>query len=315
MHKQAKTQTHKPKWRSWVLGILLFAAILIRIVLVYRHTTAIQTLDWSASWYRIPLSMSLMSIGLFLAAKVWSDLMTTLGSELPTSVHIQYYCITHVSRRIPGNLWFLAGRGYLYQQHEESLRVVAVASGVEWFIGLLAGGIMALLMISYSLIEMTNQQTAVLFIALASSLLLLQPQTIQWLAKRAKLTQFQKIRYQDLLKWLIQYMVLWSIGGLILYFITGLVTDVSLPHFPHILGSWSLIGTVSALIIFIPTNLGFSDIGLAFLLTSIMPASVAIVTVALSYFVFLVYEIIGIAVILGGLSLHHAQWLKPNEQA
>ena len=305
----------------WLFSGLSALAILIRIALVYRQNIFVQPLDWTGSWYLIPFSIVLMAFSLSLAAWVWSDLMIALGSNIPFTTHLRYYLITQLSRRIPGKVWFLAGRGYLYQQEGESLRTVAVASGIEWAISGLSGGLVSLIAANYALNYITNGQRIILGLTLLAALLLIQPRTILWLTRLIKLEDAPKVSYGNLCKWLGVYGLLWVAGAVIFYFIANVVTDVPIVYFPHILSSWSLIGAVSILIIFIPTNLGLSEIGLGFLLAQIMPASIGIVVAVLAYVLFLLYEIIAITVILVNLSptkilgrvSHIGNWLSKDQ--
>jgi hypothetical protein len=119
------------------------------------------------------------------------------------------------------------------------------------------------------------------------------PRVIRWVLRRLGHSNAPLVPYRAILGWLSVYLVIWVLGGLILYLIANAVTVVDLGFAPYLIGSWSLVGVLSVLVFFLPTNLGFTEVGLSLLLASVMPSSLAVVVAILSRIAVMVYELLG----------------------
>jgi hypothetical protein len=65
-----------------------------------------------------------------------------------------------------------------------------------------------------------------------------------------------------------------------------------------LIGSWSLVGTLSFLVFFLPSNLGFSEVGWSLLLATLVPSALAVVVAVVNRIIVLIYEIVTVAGIL-----------------
>ena len=273
--------------------------IALRLGLLYHQREIFYDYDWRTKWEVILLALALSIGGRIVAGVIWADIMNRLGSNVPLLSHIQHYCTARILRRIPGKIWFIVGRGYLYSQDGDSFGLVAIASAIEFAITLLSGVIVVLFTISYAIFDLSNPAYYVSLAAIAGfSILCIHPRTIAWLVKRAGLADVPNLSYGTLLKWLVSYMIIWVIGGLMLYLVANIVIDVPYLHIGYIIGSWCLISIFSLVTIAIPTNLGINDIGLGLLLMSILPSSLAAVIAVLFYLLALLYEFIGFLIII-----------------
>lgn len=289
--------------RFWVFSILFTIVIALRLGILYHQRALFYAYDWGAKWEIILLSILISIGGRIVAGLVWGDMMNRLGSNVTMLSHVQYYCLARLSRRIPGKIWFLASRGYLYKQDGDSFRLVAVASGIEFAITLLSGVLVTLLTVSYTILNFANPLYYIIGLTaiVGVTAFCLHPQTIARLLTRVGLTDIPNLSYLTLLKWLGSYMIIWVIGGLMLYLIANIVTEVPLGQVNHIIGGWCLISIFSLITIAVPTNLGINDIGLSLLLMPILSSSVAAVVAVLFYLLVLVYEFVGFAIIMVGI--------------
>lgn len=280
-----------------IAGTLLFSTFILGI-LIYRERTVFLEFDWQFRWRFLIQGFALFTVALIAAALLWADTMRVLGSTVSTRLHVRYYCISHIAKRIPGSIWYVASRGYLYKQQGELIRRVTVAAGLEFVVLFLAGVLVSIIAAFYSLVNI-SERNIIIFIALAlSGFLIIHPRCIKWLMQRIDLTDLPDWRYVDILRWLVGYAFLYIIGGVVFFWIGNAVTPIALQHLPFIIGAWSLIGTLSFVVFFLPSNLGFSEVGLSLLLSTIIPSSMAVLIAVLLRLVQIVYELIGVGLIV-----------------
>jgi hypothetical protein len=67
----------------------------------------------------------------------------------------------------------------------------------------------------------------------------------------------------------------WAIGGGVLVSIVSMFQVVPSGQHPWIIGSWTVAGTASMLVTFLPTNLGITEVSLTALLSQMLPAGLA----------------------------------------
>lgn len=273
------------------------ASVAVLLTLLYRERTVLLEYEWQLHLNPLIGSLILFSLALVLAAAVWSDLMRTLGSEMPAARHISYYCIANVAKRLPGTLWYVAGRGYLYKNHGESLRLVSIASSLELIVGLVSGIVVTLAFAGVSISTLSRGHIGILFGAFVLGLALIHPSSIRWTMRRIGVDPLPDLKYGSILKWVGVYTLIWIIGGTVLYLVANIIVPVDLRHVPYVISSWSLVGVLSILVFFLPTNLGITEAGLGVLLATVMPSSLAVVVAILTRVLLIAYELFGVLVI------------------
>jgi hypothetical protein len=225
-------------------------------------------------------------------------MMHSLGSHVSFRLHMRYFAISHLARRLPGTIWYVAGRGYLYRQQGESVRLVAAATGVELVVSVLAGSLTTLFCAAYALVALQRGQLIGLGLLVGLGLLATHPRALNWLLVKIGRQPAPHLPYIRVLGWLAGYVMLYVLGGLMFFLIGNAVTPIAARHFPYVLGSWALVSTLSVLVFFLPSNLGFTEVGLSLLLTTILPSSFAVLIAVLSRVLMTIYEIIGAGAIV-----------------
>jgi glycosyltransferase 2 family protein len=277
-----------------IAGTLLFTLTILAFLL-YQERELLRQIQWRLEPWLIIGPFCTYLIGLGLVIFVWTDLMRHLGSTLPATIHIEYFCISQLAKRLPGTVWYIAGRSYLYKQMDEPLRRVTFASSVELLITFLSGVLTSLLFAGYFLTELTVLPWWGWLLLVALGLFLLHPRSLHYWARRFNISEVPMLHYGRLLLWVALYTLTWMIGGLILYFVGNLVIAIPIAQLPYLLGSWSLVGTLSFLVFFLPTNMGFSEVGLSLLLATIVPSALAVVVAVLNRLFLLICELVGVA--------------------
>jgi len=278
-----------------LIGGTLFFSLAVLALLLYREWDRLFEIEWRLDPRFFAGVLLAYLIGLGLASCIWADLMRRFGSTLPALTHIEYFCLSQLAKRLPGTVWYIAGRTYLYKQVGESLRLVTFASSVELLITVLSGALATLLFAGYTLSEWTPLPWWGWLIFIFGALALLHPRLLQYWLRRFNISEPAALHYRHLLLWVCLYIFNWILGGFVLYCTGNLVTPIPLSQLPYLMGSWILVGTLGFVVFFLPSNLGFFEVGLSLLLATIVPSAVAVIIAIVNRVVLLIAEIVGIA--------------------
>jgi len=286
-----------PRQLLMIMGAGMFSLTILG-VLVYREREIFLEYNWQLRWHFVGQSFMLFTVALIITALLWADIMRVLGSSLPTQLHVRYYFISHIAKRLPGTVWYIASRGLLYKQHNESLQRVTVGTGLEFVMIFLAGVFVSTTAALFSLVHLSHNIILGLTGLTVVGLMAVHPRCIKWLMQRINITVLTDWGYIDLLRWLIGYVLLYVLGGTVFFLIGNAIINIEYQHVAYVIGSWSLVGTLSVLVFFLPSNLGFMEVGLSLLLSTIISPSLAVLIVVIARLLTILYEIISVTAIV-----------------
>jgi len=282
-------------WTQVLLAVLTFGLSAgILGVLVYRQREVLFTHEWHFRWGPALASFGLFGLDLAVVALIWASMMNAMGGRASLRKHIRYYSLSHLTRRLPGTVWYVASRTYWYKKEGVRARLTSVASGVELVVANLSGIVVSLVFI-LPVIARYRIGYWGLIGAFAGGVVLLHPRVMRWMARRMRL-EMPALHYRQIALWMAAYILAWMLGGAVLYTFANALTVVPVAQLPFLIGSWSLAGIISVLVFFLPSNMGISEVGLSLLLSQIMPSPIAVVVVVLARISFLLYEIVWTAV-------------------
>ena len=96
-----------------------------------------------------------------------------------------------------------------------------------------------------------------------------------------------------------------NVGLAVTLAIAFAVTGVSPAHMAYLIGCWSLVGTLLVVVFFLPSNFGFTEVGLSLLLSAVMPSSLAVLVAVLSRLFTMGFELLA-----AGLALPLIRWFE-----
>lgn len=271
-----------------VAGTVLFSVAIVG-ALIWQQRTLLLGYAWKIRPEYLLLSTVLYAIDLILVTWIWGDIVNSLGVRLPFKKHFAYYCIANIAKRLPGTIWYVAGRGQLYQKDDVSLKVISIASGIEFVVALLSS---ILLSIVFALHVLASYAISpwVLVLVFAAGGLLLHPTVFGWLLKKFNV-EASGLAAGRVLIWFAGYLVAWGLTGVAIFAIANALAPLSAVHIPYITGCVSLLNLITSALFFAPTNLGVNEIGLGLLLGSVMPVAVAVILAVVVRILFTLYEI------------------------
>lgn len=285
---------------SYYLLIIATIAISLSVtgVLVYREREVLLTYDWQLRWHFIALACVFFMCAIVGAALLWADIMRVLDSRMAIRLHVRIFCISHIAKRLPGTVWYVASRSYLYKQYDESLRRVTIGTGLEFILIFLAGALVSAIAIFTSTVQISQQNAFMLAGFTLFGIVIIHPRCIKWLMERIHLESSPKWRYSDIMRWLLGYAILYILGGIVLFLIGNAVIPIDVHYLLYVLGIWSVVATLSILVFFLPSNFGFTEIGLSLLLSAIIPSSLAVLIAVMAKFLMILYEFISVGIIV-----------------
>jgi hypothetical protein len=247
------------------------------------------------------LSFVFFIFAMLLPAVLWGQILNALGIRLTYLKHIRNYCISNVAKRIPGTVWYVASRAQLYKEDGIDLKLTALASGIEMALITLSGTLVSAVF-AFNIILDQRINPWSLVAAFLIGCIFIHPRVVQFVFRLLKV-EATMFSYKDILLWLIWYLVLWVIGGIVLFLIGNAVTPIPIQNLGYVIGSWALVGVLSSLLFFSPSNLGITEIGLSLLLGQIMPLSVGVVIAIAARILIILFEIIWASIFLGHKAL------------
>jgi glycosyltransferase 2 family protein len=277
---------------------LALAAIVLALVgqLLYSERASLLAYPWQIHWPYLALASlghALATGGTFL---VWHSLMRRLAG--PTApdwrANFAIYYTTTLAKRIPGTVWYAAGRVWLYEQVGVGMSLTLVALVLESAVLFLAGVLFLLMLLPFAwawpgvaALSLSSLPAWLPPALVGLVLALLWPGVLEWginLVRRrlGRETLRLQVSYRDLLAWTALNLGVWLAAGVGFFGVVNVVYPVPLSD----LGLMLLIGTLAVLFglvsFVVPVLPVVKEATIAALLALYMPLAVALV-VAIIY--------------------------------
>ena len=263
----------------WVgLGslVLVFMALLIwrsrETLLEVLRTARYEYFAWTFVAYAV--SIGAVALG-------WHLVMHHLGQQSDWILNFKIYIYTLAARRVPGTLWYIAGRAVLYKRLGIPGRFSALASAVEVLLSIVSG----LMVGAPALFLQTKSSPAHITIFVLVELVglcLLYPRVLHWLLARfGHHIEPGQLTVPKVLSWLGAYAAMWVSGGLMACTVVAALYPLDLSQIPWAISLWTLTGAISFAAFLLPHNLGISEITLSILLSRLVPLPIAMATAIL----------------------------------
>jgi uncharacterized membrane protein YbhN (UPF0104 family) len=224
-----------------------------------------------------------LTIAFGLNMLTWYLISRTFGSRVGFWKDLEIYSFSTVVRRLPGVIWQLAGRMYLYHQAETTLAVPLWGTFWELFAQLSSAMLLAglMLVLSPPLQAACPGGPWVLLLLIPISWFTLRPRAIASAIRRIwpKMADEPALTWRAVSGWIGLYVLSWTLGGAILY---CLVCAMDPQPWPLLLVSVGLVaasGVLALLVAPIPGGLGIREISLLLLLELYVQSPVAVAAV------------------------------------
>lgn len=268
--------------RSWLkLGTRLGAAMAVVLLvglglLIYRERDTLYNYLATANPTQLLAVAGWYTIDLMIYFAVWVAILQRLGGRTGFVNHFRIFCLANASRRLPGTLWYVGGRALLYKQADIPAKTVVIASGIEAVVIGCSGIVAALPLVFITRPEYVWPWSAVALVLLVA---ILNPRVLRWALLRAS-PEWQPGRsgLLHVYLWILGDAVGWFVGGMFLFAVLTVYQPLPLTAAPSAIGAWTIAGTISMLVFFLPSNFGVTEVTLVALLSGLVPAAVALLT-------------------------------------
>jgi glycosyltransferase 2 family protein len=262
--------------------------------LIYRQRDLLISYRWQIRPGALLLAILFYFLGVLYASFLWGMILNHLHGRISFIRHFRNFCLSNLAKRIPGTVWYVAGRAALYSQDGVDAKLTSTASAMELALIQMSGVIISLLF-SLSILARYQVPIWVMLLAFLGALALIQPRVISWFLRKLKV-EASAFRFQDILRWTLAYLLLWPLGASVLFETANMIYPVPINLFGYFLGCWALIALLSLLVFFLPSNLGVTELGLSLLLARVIPPPVAIATAILGRVLMTLLDIVFAAV-------------------
>lgn len=258
---------------------------------LYKYWAILSTYSWEIHLAPLILSFLIYTLELGLATLAWNSIMGRLAGLSDLRKNMKIYWSANLGKLLPGTVWYIAGRAYLYEQEGVAKTVTAMNSLLELILLVLAGAVVSLSFLPFLAAPQWLKNPLVLVAIIPIGLLLVHPRTIGGLWRRIGRAEMPgALLWRDTLTWLATYAVIWVGGGLVLYCAINAFYALPLMQLPQVIGVWALSEMVTYVSLVSPSGLGIREVALSVLLGYYIPAPIAVV-VALSVRIgLIVYE-------------------------
>ena len=273
-------------WLSqrWVNYFLILAGVGLALLVVgntiCRNWSEFQTFSWQLRPLPLIGAGAALVIAFGLNTLTWYLISRTMGSRVGFWKDLEIYSFSTVVRRLPGVVWQLAGRTYLYHQAETTLAVPLWGTLWEVVVQLSSGTVLTALMLVLSprlRAEFPGGMWVLLFL-IPIGWFALRPQDAVSAMKRIapKMTGEPSLTRRNVLVWIGLYVLSWILGGAILYFLICALAPQTWALFPVCVGLVAASGVLAILVTPIPGGLGIREASLMLLLQLYVQSPVAV---------------------------------------
>jgi hypothetical protein len=222
----------------------------------------------------------------------WTAIMQAFDNSVGWTKNLQIFGTTLAARRLPGTFWYVGGRLLMYQQIGISNKIVIIASSIELTVTLITGAFLGL---SFLLASGTNLPTQVIIAIVIGGIigvLILHPSALRSILGRSEKNLLGKIGVRNILTWLVAYVIMWVMGGVMLSQIAAVFGLIGPVKISRMIGIWSLSGTAGILTFFLPSTFGITEVTIAALLAQLIPLPLAGVIAVFTRLATSIFEIL-----------------------
>jgi glycosyltransferase 2 family protein len=279
------------RWIKWAITLFTFGGTAgILGYLLYSQRDLLLSYAWVVRWQPVIISFIVYSLALLIVVAAWVSIVNSFGAHVSLKRHFRYFCISNLSRRLPGTVWYIAYRAHFYGQEGLSVRSTSMATAVEFAVSIISASLISMIFAVSFLLK--NPLGILLVITLlVVCLIFLQPKVIGWLLRRmGQAESWYDLR--SILKWTGLYMLFWLVGGTLFFLTANIIYPLDIQYLGIVIGAFAIVGLVGRAITFLPSNMGLQEISYSLILSTIMPASVAIVLALANRIVVIGFEIL-----------------------
>ena len=234
------------------------------------------------------LSIGCFSLFLINLSLIWYLITKIFGCNLGLQQTIVYWFYSMLGKYIPGKLFLILGRVYLYEKKGINKKKIIFSLVLEIICGLIASLIVAQISIPY-LIQSEDISINInyYYALIILTLVFVHPKVIIYLINLYNKISNQPrididVKYSKIFLIVILYLLNYFLLGSGFYFLVNSLFEINPNHFLFLTSIYVLAGTIGILALFSPSGIGVRESVLVILLPTIMPTSYAALIMIIS---------------------------------
>lgn len=253
----------------------------------------LRGLSWISFLHAIFIGLALYPASLLVLAVAWAILLSALRLNrfAVNLVDAQVYLSSHLVKRLPGGVWYVAARVAAYGPGDASPIQTVGASAIEWF------AVVTTALISFVAFGLFPYRVLGVQVAFAALSVGLLGGLVGFASgARARFRDEGSVpanrRARAMIGGVIGLCQLTALanGAAIVYLLVGASGNGIAPE--RMMASWSLAAAASAVVALIPFGAGLRDLTLVAILSTQIPAPSAVVVVAITRLLFVAGDLV-----------------------
>ncbi len=305
----AEKHVNRLSFKTFLTWIVVAAIFFFLAKMIWTNWDSVKDAPFRIRPLFLILSSLISAASYFVQMWAWYVTTEKLGIAIPLHQTIETWFYSQLGKYLPGKVWLVLGRFYLYQSRGKSKKAVSIALYFEAATVVIAAGLIFLIsLILFKPAGAFNFEHRVFWIGLLSlaALLSLHPRILEKLLNFALQVLRQEplvlpLSYVQVLWILFICIVAWIVGGIGFYIFVAGVFPVSPVHIPFVMGALAFSSVLGLLALFAPGGLGVREGALVYVLSFLMPSSVAAVISLLTriWMTLIEMALIGMVYIIG----------------
>lgn len=300
LRREPPTLLRNPRLMRSLQRLVLVAGVGYLVALLALGFHQLGHLSWSSYLQAILLGVGLYPVSLVALGVAWALLLSALRRwRLAVSWRdVAVFLRSHLTKRLPGGVWYVGVRVAAYRDSEVSAGETIGASALEWLTTLTTAAVGYL---SFGLLLFLGQSARVIFAVGATAIICAVAGAV---LSRDRRPSDSRLPHADRrvvaiaagLIGLLQLVALAN-GATILWLLVRAGGAELSPS--QAMASWSLAAAVAAVVALVPFGIGLRDVTLAAILSTQLPAPIAVVVTVISRLLFVVGDLLWCAILLG----------------
>lgn len=265
--------------------IIIFAIFGFLGKMVWENWNQVKDASLTLTPLPLVLSTLIFAFSYFIQLWAWHLITLRLRIALPIRETMESWFYSQMGKYLPGKVWLLLGRFYLYESKGKSKKLISTALYFEMATMIIAGGIIflaSLFLLKEAPLFFEGEQIGWTILVLLIAFLSLHPRFLQksmnWFLVRFKREGITlPISYVNILGVLFVCVLAWLVGGVGFYLFVDSIYPVPSRHFLFLTGALAISSTLGLIALFAPAGLGVREGTLVYLLTFLIPSPIAVV--------------------------------------
>lgn len=280
--KKAVERAGLKKVVKWIFLISIFAFL---GKVVWDDWNQISEASLTLRPFPFILSIFIFALSYFIQVWAWYVITLKLGIALSIRGTLESWFYSQLGKYLPGKVWLLLERFYFYESKGKSKKLISTALYFEMVTMTLSGVIIfftSLLLFKKMPPFFQEGPTGWFYFLFLPAFFLLYPRLLEkiinWFLKRFKREPITlAISYLNILEILFVCILAWLVGGVGFYFFIYSIYPIPSSYFLFFTGALAVSSTIGLIAVFAPAGLGVREGALVYLLTSLIPAPIAVI--------------------------------------